>query len=144
MRRGRSKPALIVLMSVLLAGLATAALAFLPSVVRSETVETLPSGTTVTDRNRSTLLDEDGRRVGLLLMVPVLISALPLALIKTQYWNSSLALAAGLLMGFVLIGIASVGLFYLPSALLSSAAAAVTALPRGRCQVREEEECPRS
>jgi hypothetical protein len=61
------------------------------------------------------LLQEEGVRVLLVLAIPVTVAGIALALQWTR-WGRPAALTAGtLLVGFSVLGLASIGLFYLPS-----------------------------
>lgn len=96
------------MIAVLLAGVASLALAFLPLV----STDSAPGGS-----GRQSLVAQEGWAVALALAVPVLVAAAPLlAPARYRRWvtiGSAVLLTAG-----ALISAASVGLFYLPSAAL--------------------------
>lgn len=81
------------------------------------------SSETVTKSNK-TLVDQLGKGIAVALAIPVLISAVPLFLQRTPARKLSQRLAAGLLVIGVMLGAASVGMFYIPSALAMVVAAA--------------------
>ena len=89
-----------------------------------------PSGATapaVPSRvDRTSGMDINGPRIALVLMVPVLLAAMPL-LTRNRAPRRSAGTAAGLMFAFCLLGAASVGILYLPSAIALALAAA---LPR--------------
>lgn len=110
----------LVLLSLLLALAAALALAFLPLVsIRRPSLPGEPPG----EIRHATLLAWEGLGILLVLLVPVLVAAVPLALERTRWRGVSRAVAAVLLSVGVLVGIASIGLFYLPSAVVMVAAA---------------------
>lgn len=110
----------LVLVSLLLALAAALALALLPLVsLQRPSLPGEPPGET----RHATLLAWEGPGILLALLVPVLVAAVPLALGRTRWRGASRAIAAVLLSAGVLVGIASIGLFYLPSAVVMVAAA---------------------
>jgi MFS family permease len=103
-RRDAGRPWLVA--AVLLAVAATLILMFLPLV----SVDTEPGGT-----SRQSLVEQEGWAIAAVLAVPVLVAAVPwLASARHRRWvtiGSAALLTAG-----VLVSLASVGMFYLPSA----------------------------
>jgi hypothetical protein len=85
--------------------------------VTGSTVGTLQTDQpTCVDRvSHVSLLQEEGIGVVPVLAVPVVVAGIALALQRTR-WSRTAALVAGtLLVAFCLVGIASIGIFYLPS-----------------------------
>jgi hypothetical protein len=78
-----------------------------------------PNGPVVTEQ--LTLLAVNGPAIFVPLLIPVLLTGLPL-LVRGKPWRGLSVAATVLLAVFALIGLASIGLFYLP-ALLASAGA---------------------
>lgn len=112
--------------SFCLAVLAFVLLLFIP-VVQEEngrgSVLNNTSSETVTPSDK-TLVDQLGYRIAVILAIPAFIAAIPLFLRRTRARKLSQGLAAGLLVIGVMLGAASVGMFYIPSALAMVAAAA--------------------
>ena len=96
-------------------------------------------GSTVSETTRvtATLIEVNGIRVLLLLMTPVALTALALL---TTLWTEVgrarrkvfLWVSAFLFLGFCAVGIFSIGLFYLPVALVLMASAIMESLRRAR------------
>ena len=105
----------VALAAVALAVVAGLGLAFYP-VYQGESQTVSSSGAVTSSSDGTTLLDENGSWVALLLCVPVVLAALGLwgAIRgrKTLAWVS-----AGVLLAFCVVGGFSIGLFYLPAGL---------------------------
>lgn len=106
--------------------LASALLVFVPtgSYERTE-VRVGPGGKQeqVSERGRTTLLDEEGSGVLAFLGIPVAVAALPVVLLRTRLARAAQAVAALLLLALVFLAAFSIGLFYFPSALAMTLAA---------------------
>ncbi|HMF99845.1 MAG TPA: hypothetical protein VK560_01225 [Gemmatimonadaceae bacterium] len=76
----------------------------------------------------ATGLEVNGPRVAFVLVIPIILALLPLAVRKHQ--RASFIIAGALSLAFCVVGAMSVGMFYLPSALLLLlAGAAIKSLP---------------
>ena len=72
----------------------------------------------------ATGLEVNGPRVAFVLVIPIILALLPLAVRKHQ--RASFVVAGALSLAFCVVGAMSVGMFYLPSALLLLLAGATT------------------
>lgn len=79
---------------------------------------------------RRTLLEVDGPGVLVPLLIPVILSALPLVRLASASRRCLAVISAVLLLGFVVVGVLSVGLFYAPSAMAMLVAAALSIVGR--------------
>ena len=91
-------------------------------VYQGESVAPALSGESVGERTwmSSTLIAENGLHVVLLLLVPILLTALTLLGLRLQQTTMRKILLwspAVVLLGFCFVAIASIGMFYLPTAL---------------------------
>jgi hypothetical protein len=102
--------------SFLLAALASAWLLFAPTYTRVSARRAFPAaaGTPTRSVQHATLRDVNGPRILFVLAIPVVVAGLPI-LFRSRAVR---ILAAALLTGWVAIAAASIGLFYLPSAIL--------------------------
>jgi hypothetical protein len=69
------------------------------------------------------LVDDQGWGVAVPLSIPVVVAFVPWALARTRAWRPAVIAAAALMMTFAILGAASVGIFYLPSAVAMVVAA---------------------
>lgn len=120
----------LVIASIVLAVLASLYLLLAPGYHTEAMRVELGGGPPVTTRDRATLLVVEGWKVVRLLLLPILISAVPLFLRATSAALAVRSLAALLLVGFVLLGLASIGFFYFPSAIAMGIAALAILRPR--------------
>jgi hypothetical protein len=109
---------------VLLAVVAATALLVVPT-GREETVSTSPSGDQVRRSRSTTLVQSDGWKVLVPLAVPVALAGAPLVFRRTRWSRAAMVIASGLLLGMVVLGAASIGLFFLPAAATMVVAAVV-------------------
>jgi hypothetical protein len=108
-----------------LALVASAGLLLAPSGERQESscaVTASGLGTASTDQpacvdtvSRVSLLQEEGIGVVLVLAIPVMVAGIALALQWTRWARPAAVTAGTLLVAFSVLGLASIGLFYLPS-----------------------------
>lgn len=139
-----SKSTVAAIASFALAALASVAFVFLPVIggqehsggpsTESGRVTIGPSGTPTAQTDDgstsgSTLPERQGLRVAGVLAIPVVISGVAAALSGSRRRRIVHGVAAALLFGWVLLGLASVGLFYVPSAVAMLIA---TRLPSAR------------
>jgi len=117
---------LMLLLPLLLAGIAAVVLLVFPT-GRYESGSAGPGGVSVQTTGSTTLVQSDGWGVLVPLSIPVVIAGVPLALSRTRWRRGALVAASVLLVIFVVLGAASVGLFYLPAAVATVAAAIVDA-----------------
>lgn len=85
-----------------------------------------------------TLLEINGPSILVPLVIPMVLTALPL-LIRGRTRTSVSVVATAALVGFVLIGSASIGWFYFPALVAAVAAVIVSVGSRPRLQVRPNE-----
>lgn len=115
--------------SLVLALAAGTALLFLASgqgcVARSVTTGRGEIEATPTTCEPTTLLESQGTEVVWILLIPIAFAAFPLLMSATSKVRLARATSATLLFGFALLGMFSIGLFYVPAALLMVAAASV-------------------
>ena len=120
----------IALVAVLLAAGAGLLLAFSP-VYQGVREAASSSGAVTSSRDRATLVGENGAWAVVLLCVPVALAVLGLA--GSVRGRSRLVwVLAGVLLGFVVLGGFSIGLFYLPAAVALLLAAGLTEARGGR------------
>ncbi|GAA3740683.1 hypothetical protein GCM10022225_24940 [Plantactinospora mayteni] len=123
--RSPARPGIRWLLAALLLAVAVGALLlFLPVVtgVQSSTLGNGPNPMIEVREVRQSLVQAEGWGVALLFLVPVLFCAMPL--LGTGAARLPLAIAAVVLLGLgVLVSLASLGLFYLPSLVLLVVAA---------------------
>ncbi len=81
------------------------------------------SPTCISRVTHTSLVDDQGWGVAVPLSIPVVVAGIPLALAGTRAWRPAAIAAACLLMAFAILGAASVGIFYLPSAVAMIVAA---------------------
>jgi hypothetical protein len=118
--------------SLALAALAAAALLVAPVASQVEPVEVSPGRPTGAqleqerEVERVSLLEHEGASVLLPLSIPVVIAALGVAAGWLTRPRPLRITSAGLLLAFVVVGIVSIGIYYLPSAIAMVVAAART------------------
>lgn len=122
MAERRDRHTVPVLISLVLALLASV-LFLLAPVVKEETVITGPadprgSSEAVVTRRNLTLVESEGPSAAVVLALPVALAAAPLLLRASPLARGSRFAAAVALVGWSVLGAASVGLFYLPSAVV--------------------------
>ena len=120
----------LVVVSLVLASLASAFWLFVPTVAYEEAGGGAEAGSSPVEvvpveRGRSTLLEEEGSGVLIALAIPVAVAALALAVDRTRARRVSRTAAAVLLAAFSFVALFSIGLSYVPSALAMVAAAAI-------------------
>ena len=93
--------------------LAVAAMVMMVLIPTYTGVTMTSDGTEIT--SRSTLVQENGASVLLVLAIPVALAALPL-LARGRAWQPLSIVSATLLLGLVVLGLASIGGFILPAA----------------------------
>jgi hypothetical protein len=71
----------------------------------------------------ATLIEVNGPGVLLVLALPIIFTAIPLALRPSRWHRLAEVAAVVLLAMFVILGVASLGMFFVPAALLAAAAA---------------------
>ena len=92
---------------------------------QESTTTVTSDGTVTSDEHGTTLADQLGRGVGLLIAVPVIVALLPLAFRGRAHAIVSWA-AAGLMGLGMLAAVLSVGVFYTPTVILLGVAAILT------------------
>jgi hypothetical protein len=107
---------------LLLAVVAAVALLVIPT-AREETVSSSPTGGTVRSGRSMTLLQSQGPHVLIPLAIPVVLAGIPLAFGWKRPRRLALTAAGLLLLIFVVLSLASIGVFYLPAAVAMLAAA---------------------
>ncbi len=105
---------------------ATAVLAAAPLGSRQEAVLNSPNDESSGRVERVSLLEHEGPSVLLLLAVPAVIAALGVVASHSPARKAVRATSAGLLVAFVFLGLMSIGVFYLPSAVAMMVATAKT------------------
>jgi hypothetical protein len=105
-----------------LALVATLALLLVPAYSSTE-ARSSSVGPVEVEKHSETLVQSEGWGVIMLILIPVLVSATPLALVGSSHERTVQIAASVLLLLFGLLGAASIGLFYLPSALVMTLAA---------------------
>jgi hypothetical protein len=124
---------LVLFLPLLLAVVATVVLLVVPT-GREESISTGPSGVTIRSSRSTTLVQSDGLDVLVLLAIPVVLTGLPLVFRRPRWRRVALLAASVLLLVLVVLGAASIGLFYLPAA-VAMVIAAVVADRRGEASV---------
>jgi hypothetical protein len=81
------------------------------------------SPTCISRVTHPSLVDDQGWGVVVPLSIPVVVAGIPMALARTRAWRPAAITAACLLTAFAILGAASVGIFYLPSAVAMIVAA---------------------
>ncbi len=139
MARFRSRA--LVVLSLVLAIVASAFALLGPTGTEEEGEEAVREGAPpverVTETRSTTLLSQirSGEEDAFLLVwlvVPIAAAAAPLALARTRFEPATRTLAATLLLAFSFVAAASIGLFYVPSALSIVAAAVIGRSTRPR------------
>jgi hypothetical protein len=110
--------------SALLALIASLVVAFVP-LASYEEVTVGTGGEELVSSGRTTLLEDEGWAIAFLLAAPAVVAFLAVALERTSFAGAAHIAAAAILLGFAALGAASIGLFYAPSALVMTAAAAL-------------------
>lgn len=113
----------LTLASFSLALLASLVLLLASSSSSSEEGSGRVGGLAVVEEHDESLVGSEGWGVLLLVFIPVLVAASPLALMGSSHERTAQIAASVLLLLFGLLGAASVGLFYLPSVLVMALAA---------------------
>lgn len=113
-----------------LAWVATLFMAFGPIYQGVSTTITTPGGVAETVRTSETLLEANGLSALPLLVAPVMLTALAVAIVlttrvKTPARRVSLWVAAVLLLGFCVVGLFTIGIFYFPAAVALVVAAVI-------------------
>jgi hypothetical protein len=103
----------------------TAIWLFLPA-SRSTSVSSSSSGETTSATSTETLLESEGTSVLLVLAVPVVLVGIALLTRRSRHARRLRLTTGGLLFAAGLLGAASIGLFYLPAAVLLLVAGART------------------
>lgn len=131
--RPTGRPVLL-LLPVVLALLAAVVLLVIPT-GREESVSISSTGEITRHSRSTTLVQSDGWSVLVPLAVPVAIAGVPLALRRTRWRRGALVAASVLLLAFVVAGLLSIGVYYLPAAVAMVMAAIVdgrrSKAPRG-------------
>jgi hypothetical protein len=109
---------------LLLAVLTVVALLVVPT-GREESVGTSSSGETTRSSRSTTLVQSDGWDALVPLAIPVVLAGVPPAFRRSRWRRVALAAASVLLLAFVVLSAASIGLFYLPVAGAMVAAAII-------------------
>jgi hypothetical protein len=131
---GRYVGGTLVVLSLALASVASAFLLLGPTGTEEKAEEAVPEGARpvdpVSETHSTTLLGQiqSGEEDALLLVwlvVPIAVAVVPIALARTRFYLVARSLAAAVLLAFSFVAAASIGLFYLPSALSMVAAAIV-------------------
>jgi ABC-type antimicrobial peptide transport system permease subunit len=104
-----------------LAAIAALALLVLPSGQMTSVTATSDSSQTVTESRRTKLLETEGSSVIPLVMAPVVVAGIPLLVPRPRRRRVAMASAA-LLWVFVVLGLASIGLYFVPAAAVLTAA----------------------
>jgi hypothetical protein len=81
------------------------------------------SPTCTSSETHPSLVDEQGWGVAIPLSIPVVVAGIPVAVTKTRARRPASIAATSLLLAFTILGAASVGIFYLPSAVAMIVAA---------------------
>lgn len=116
------------IVAVFLAALTAALAAFLPlGTSVSESVSS--DGTIVTTTSHPSLLSNEGPRVLIVLLIPVLVVALPLLFGRHKRAQSARVGVTVILGLLVLLGAASIGMFFLPTLAAMGASLATAAKP---------------
>ncbi|HET7487782.1 MAG TPA: hypothetical protein VFJ85_07630 [Acidimicrobiales bacterium] len=115
--------------AVLCLAAATSVVLAVAPVLSWSSCETSAGGTSACTSGVRSLLDAEGGGVLVVLAVPVLLAAVPVAM-RTR--RASAAAAAGLTVA-ALLGAASIGLAYVPTAVLAWVAARAPSVARGQC-----------
>jgi hypothetical protein len=121
--RPAGRPVLLLLPFVL-ALLAVVLLLVIPT-GREESVSISSTGEITRHSRSTTLVQSDGWSVLVPLAVPVAIAGVPLALRRTRWRRGALVAASVLLLAFVVAGLLSIGVYYLPAAVAMETAAIV-------------------
>jgi MFS family permease len=106
--------------SFLVASVAALFLAFGPS-IQQEHESTDAGGSTIVTSSSTSLVSSEGAAVLLILAIPVLITLMPVLVSRRGVRTGT----AVLLLGLCVLGLASIGLFFVPAAVLMSVAAFV-------------------
>jgi hypothetical protein len=114
--------------SLILAAVAAAAVLFLPLGVSVETEPVTPGEPVPASRpevtRRTNLLQEEGPRAAVLVAFPVLVAAIPLVGDRLRPGSRALRVVAAVTLWlFVVVGLASIGWFFAPSAIAMTLAA---------------------
>jgi hypothetical protein len=109
---------------LLLAVLTVVALLVVPT-GREESVGSSSSGETTRSSRSTTLVQSDGWDALVPLAIPVVLAGVPPAFRRSRWRGVALAAASVLLLAFVVLSAASIGLFYLPVAGAMVAAAII-------------------
>ncbi len=108
-------PRLVFFTPLLLAVVTAVALLVVPT-GREESVSVSSSGETTRSSRSTTLVQSDGWGALVPLAIPVLLAGVPPAFRRSRWRGVALAAASVLLLAFVVLSAASIGLFYLPVA----------------------------
>lgn len=93
-----------------------------PSAARSSPSTSVP-GCTESQERRVSLLEHEGWRILPILAIPVLLAGVGAVATVSRFSRAAAALSALLLLAFVALGLISIGLFYVPAALVMLVAA---------------------
>jgi hypothetical protein len=122
-----SRPAgrpVLLLLPFVLALLAAVVLLVIPT-GREESVSISSTGEITRHSRSTTLVQSDGWSVLVRLAVPVAFAGVPLALRRTRWRRGALVAASVLLLAFVVAGLLSIGVIFLPAAIAMVTAAIV-------------------
>jgi len=115
--------------AIVLSVLAAAWLAFWPCFYQGSSVKVnAQTGTTTTRTFCTSLIAENGMRVALYLAIPILITTVAVILARAGQRRPALALAF-LFLGLCVLGAFSIGLFFVPAALVLLVAALTARTP---------------
>jgi hypothetical protein len=117
-------PRLVFFTPLLLAVVTAVALLAVPT-GREESVSVSSSGETTRSSRSTTLVQSDGWDALVPLAIPVVLAGVPPAFRRSRWRGVALPAASGLLLAFVVLSAASIGLFYLPVAGAMVAAAII-------------------
>ena len=128
-RTGGSPGARLAQVSFALAVVASVVLLVAPL---GTSVESVPAGQSpeTTNVSHHSLLDSEGWTVAIVLAIPVVVSGFPVLIGSRRGSRPARIASAVLLSAFVLVGLLSIGIFYLPVAATMVASAATSSPPR--------------